>query len=340
MTTTVGIDTQNAIRGLAQDKQSVDFARSVAYTRDIKAPKPAGSMASVAHFISSEDIRSLSAEFPNKPKRSLVSKLLADRHRVARTEYFAVSSESQDEPTDSSVQVVQRVQPKPSEYFNLMLRYDVSLRSIINNFWSREAVPLDRALQPLVDRAVPTAFQLHYPGTELLQNGRCPYCQRSSFAGAALHVHQFHVLGCASKLSGHPRPFCFRCAEYPNDTHSCIAHAAPDSFCGLIVRYGLLLKPGSCLFCPDELQHFTRWVDLRDHLETHISSMSKQDSWICPEHSLEGPYQSGDKFRTHLSEAHGVKWAFHGAGRSLLSSNKHLRKIPQSTTILDLSQNG
>ncbi|KAF2197896.1 hypothetical protein GQ43DRAFT_475037 [Delitschia confertaspora ATCC 74209] len=158
LSSTIGIDTQNAVRGLPQDTDRVNFSRSVGFSRDIGAPMP--HQARLGNPALPEGkITEMSLIFSRMSRAQIKSRIYEEE----RKQYFDTPCADVCQkyvPTDQ-----QRLQPVSSSLFNLVLKFDLSRESAIHALWStgEHVTSLEEIVRPLVQIANPTPFQPWYP---------------------------------------------------------------------------------------------------------------------------------------------------------------------------------
>jgi hypothetical protein len=314
---TIAVDTQNAVRGLPQNTNRVNFSRSVAFSRDIGAPKPYKARLGNPELPEGK-IAEMSLIFPEMSRNQIKSRIYEEE----RKEYFdtpSVEVRKKDVHPHRG-----RLQPVPSELFNLVLKFDHSRQSAIHAFWSTgRLTPLEEIVQPLVEMAKPTPFQPWYPHIPLANTSTddpniCSFCSGklpSMKQGKALR--NLHLLECyiTSRRDG-KTTFCFDCFEFlPTielESHTQKHVTATDMYCGVLVWHGLLIRPGRCPFCISNRsvgQPLKRWTDassLDGHLRWHFNRSRKKIK--CPHPSCTH-HEAMEKvaLSDHFRDMHGIQ---------------------------------
>lgn len=321
LSSTIGIDTQNAVRNLPQNTSHVDFSRSIGFSRDIGAPKPhAATFGRSFPKIPEHEIGEMSSEHPTWGRRDIIHRLRKKHFRDEREQYFlAADSSDALEGEEMSEEPPQyygaHLQPEPSPQFNQVLIFNKAQRLLIENLWSTEITrfSLENAVQPIFELAKPAAYQVFYPHVELPIDGKCGICN------ATLHERHGHAKLNAHLIACHikrKKPlgfgFCYDCFQYVPSSqvrkHEEKHMEDPATFCGVLIWRQLVVQPGRCPFCQSNRRPGTRLhrymdrVELRDHIKWHLDDYPVK----CPYLSC-GPELAGrSSLAEHLQEIHGI----------------------------------
>lgn len=305
----VGIDVQNVVRGLPENHVQVDASRSIGFTRDIHAPKPHGAtLVSQGVDAPPELVERFARRWPKHSRKAIV-KMAREEHFLQRKALHYNGGES-IAPEDQSKNM-SRATPVSSRMFQQMLKYNKQQASVLNTLWSDEPATIEESCRPLMELSDPEEFREWYPtlaaAPEVKQN--CPYCGEDFQKNYNKREVSSHVLAC--HCYEHGRSFCFDCAEFYSanqdengpSSHGCPTDDINDMFWGMVYWRSLLIRPGRCPFCPAHRRfHIVR--EHKRHIEAHIKKL--KDRFDCPAQACGHICRSKDELRQHLITAHGM----------------------------------
>lgn len=184
MSQVVPVDSQAITQGTEQQTEEIEFLRSMTFRRNLNAPKP-----HTASLTQSGKRSRIVCDSQEEYERERHTK--RQKFRQERDEFFqdpcATQSESPSELEEGKFECVTagrmiRVRPKPSQWLKIMLRYDHDRAHVVRNFYERESkepLPLEEALEPLVSMANPGPFYALYPLPGVsADTAECPWCKK------------------------------------------------------------------------------------------------------------------------------------------------------------------
>lgn len=344
---TINVDVQSALQGKPQDTEFANFLSSVGYTRDIDAPCRKGqSMSSLNTIVTENDIELMQKKFPRYKRESIIKKCRQDEYSQARQVHY-LSSTYDDDSSSAERHLPEshnsRVQPTPSRYMKVALRYDEPRARVVEAFWGKRNMSLQDIVEPLMQMANPERHRLYYPhANPQLDPFWKQYVRYLLFESSQMTSNRFYegksaedncailsviqrsfIDDAGREMNGRPigpgtAEYCFECAEwYLNSedwNNHCIKHLGElDAFCGRIIRSGLLILAPLCPFClgDDRLEPSRRWrffkshTSHRGHINNHIESLP-DGPITCPHPVCDGHYATELEFRHHLHLSHGI----------------------------------
>lgn len=305
----IGIDVQNALRGLPQNTERIDSSRSLAFSRDTSAPVPSISTLGIRHCPLEEGrIAEIYNDLPHISRRDAINRLRNKDFLESRELFF------HDETGKRHVYVSPDL-PLRDTAFDLVLRFNWAQKQAIEVLWEQRKSGKTFLLEGLLTMARPEPFRPTYPGLrEPILDGICTACNVElppSKSKAAINIH---ILRCHTNNKRKPGlTYCFDCAEFlPTrlyEHHDKVAHLAnPDPLCGILQWRKLLVRPGRCPFCMGNqkpLQRHFHSNSFNKHIEGHLKDIRTQDI-KCPHTSCGGAQMDRISFMHHLNKVHGI----------------------------------
>jgi hypothetical protein len=311
----IGIDTQNVVRNLPEDSAHLDLTRSIAYTRDLKHPKPHGSTLERCDLRPTDDIISqVRAKFPKNKNSDVMRK--ARRLQFLKNKKAHLNNETPVPDAERVTDIMKdaRVQAKSSLLFRQMLKYNTHQASIIDHLWTSRTISISISVKALLPLAKPEEYCVWYPYPVSPPNSdmTCPYC------GLALERlrrrdARLHVLDCYGIV--HNSSWCFKCAQFVGKesksqgkeqskatVHACEADSGVS--CGVVFWRDLLIRPGRCWFCNDN-KLWTETGKLNAHIHSHLKVLQGA-SFSCPHQLCHEIYSTIDDLRHHCVSTHGI----------------------------------
>lgn len=171
---TFGGDLQSIILRREQRKDTMNLLRSMELTRDRRAPKFSSSeLAKSGVRVCSKSASAQDYESRRAQKKKELACIREQFFKGSLPEPSPESGEAMD--TD---ECKREGGPKPSRCLAALLKYDHPRRTVVQNFYKREAkepLQLSEALQPLVNIAKPSAWFACYPRAGA-EDDECPVC--------------------------------------------------------------------------------------------------------------------------------------------------------------------
>ena len=129
------------------------------------------SLTSLNPIVTEAEIAELQKAFPESKRKTMINKCRQNRFHEARQTHYLVSSHNNgtsnvERHSDDLLESDNpRIQPTPTRYFRLLLRYDEPRARAIEAFWGEKDTSLQGAVDPLMQMVNPTRRRLYYPGT-------------------------------------------------------------------------------------------------------------------------------------------------------------------------------
>ncbi|KAF2744175.1 hypothetical protein M011DRAFT_450125 [Sporormia fimetaria CBS 119925] len=326
---TIGTDAQAIAYDKPQDTDYFQFAQSIAYTRDLGAPKPANATLGILCIPSEDVIRAVAQANPTYRSSDIMKKARREQYKINRQQFRkAVRSEASpvsDVPggDDFEAEIVHKelgktipvcIRPVPSPEFTQMLKYNPLQARVIETLWHRKEASLAECVQPLMELANPEPFRVFYPRPALPPNddGTCPYCKKDILSRYPHHSRlALHLLDCYCNTQN--VRFCFDCTEFidqkPGTRHCCppgVGFDPNNQVYGVITWRGLIIRKGRCpykLCCNSRYRHAQ---DLQRHIEDHHLTGLQDEPLTCPHPACGEPCNSREELRTHLHTTHKI----------------------------------
>ncbi|PVH90167.1 hypothetical protein DM02DRAFT_678772 [Periconia macrospinosa] len=304
VSSTIGIDTQNLVLGLPEDKEYVDATRAIGFTRNTNAPQPYGpTLGGPATRPQPHLLAEIATKNPNLPWCEVARRARKIDYRKKKQSFFTSGGQDIEVDLEDASAPVAPAQALPSPLFQHMLRYNTLQAAAIDVLWSHKPTTLTQC-EPLQRLADPSEFRPTYPHLvqPLADDKHCPYC-RQNIAHKKRTPAALHILDCYCRSK--ELTFCFDCAKFykkdePVDEH---VHLIPSTFCGTILWYGLVIRPGRCPLCPQSAEYFHSG-NFKEHLDYHIQHTIEKGSLHCQ--NCQQQFDSEDRFRDHFIETHGI----------------------------------
>jgi hypothetical protein len=298
VTTTIGIDTQNIVHGLPEDKEYINFTRSIGFSRDSSAPKPHGSsLSNQTSIIPQHLLSELAAKYPDLSDSELARRARKKQDHGKRADFYAnkgLETMDIEDPVESDTPA-SLIEILPSPFFNLMLKYNTRQAAAIGVLWSKEPTTFSQ-FEPLQHLADPSKFRPYYPQPIQPPTSDlcCPYC-KLDICGRRDSYDPMHILRCHEKYKG--ELFCFDCAKcYKKGRENGHEHKHEEmhnTSCAEVYWRGLLIRHGRCPLCRTYKQHHK--------FKHHMEKCGKTRAY-CKECKCKLPSKS--ELQAHLYEVH------------------------------------
>jgi hypothetical protein len=174
----VGIDIPSVVRGRSQDKEYINFARCISFSRDRNAPVSDGSrIDEVPHITPAWFREKLAKERPGTQPKNLYTSAKKKYLEMRREQYFA-NAERHQFPPEAGSPADDRL--APSYYCKTLLKYDHDRRAVVESLWghAQSLEVVVRSLQTLANPATPSPH--YYPKAEKLHYVHYPVTKVAS----------------------------------------------------------------------------------------------------------------------------------------------------------------